>query len=82
MNDLACQHRRVWAAIDHIAEQGGMSKSRLAIRSGLDSTSFNPSKRVGRKGRLRWPSTETVARVLDTVGKDFAYFAEVAERIR
>lgn len=79
MSDLENQHMRVWAAIDSIAEHAGLSTSRLAIRSGLDSTSFNPSKRV-RNGRLHWPSTETIAVVLTAVGKDFTYFAKMVDQ--
>jgi phage repressor protein C with HTH and peptisase S24 domain len=36
----------------------------LAKRAGLDSTSFNKSKRVSPDGRRRWPTTESMAKVL------------------
>jgi phage repressor protein C with HTH and peptisase S24 domain len=57
-------HDQVWRAIDAIAERNGLSASALAKRAGLDSTSFNKSKRVGPDGRRRWPTTESVAKVL------------------
>lgn len=79
MSDLENQHRRVWDAIDAIASLHGMSSSGLARRCGFDKTSFNPSKRV-RNGRLHWPSTETIAVVLTTVGKDFTYFAKMVDQ--
>ena len=57
-------HKQVWAAIDTIADRYGFSASGLAKKSGLDPTSFNPSKRHGPDGRPRWPTTESIARVL------------------
>ncbi len=57
-------HHQVWQVIDAIAERNGLSASALAKRAGLDSTSFNKSKRVGPDGRQRWPTTESMAKVL------------------
>ena len=57
-------HQQVWNAIDVIAERSGLSASALAKRAGLDSTSFNKSKRIGPDGRQRWPTTESMAKVL------------------
>ena len=48
-------HKQVWNAIDTIAERYGFSASGLAKKSGLDPTSFHPSKRNGPDGRPRWP---------------------------
>lgn len=64
-------HRRVWTALDSLAEARDLSPSALAKIAGLDATAFNPSKRVGRDGRLRWPSVETLAKVLAVTGEDF-----------
>jgi phage repressor protein C with HTH and peptisase S24 domain len=67
-------HNQVWQAIDAIAQRNGLSASALAKRAGLDSTSFNKSKRVGPDGRQRWPTTESMAKVLsatDTTLEDF-----------
>lgn len=61
-------HERIWAAIDALAERHRLSPSGLARRAGLDPTSFNKSKRLGTDGRLRWPSTESIAKVLDATG--------------
>ncbi|MCF3642209.1 helix-turn-helix transcriptional regulator [Rhizobium sp. TRM95111] len=61
-------HDRIWAAIDALAERHRLSPSGLARRAGLDPTSFNKSKRLGVDGRLRWPSTESIAKVLDATG--------------
>jgi len=45
-----------------------MSASGLARRAGLDPTTFNKSKRTTPDGKLRWPSTESVAKVLAATG--------------
>lgn len=59
-------HNQIWAALDSLAGNHGMSASGLARRAGLDATTFNKSKRVSSAGRLRWPSTESIAKVLET----------------
>ncbi|MEI2384226.1 helix-turn-helix transcriptional regulator [Breoghania sp. JC706] len=61
-------HDRVWAAIDTLAKINGMSPSGLARRAGLDPTTFNRSKRVAGDGRPRWPSTESISKVLEATG--------------
>lgn len=57
-------HQRIWLAIDALAARHGLSASGLARRAGLDATTFNRSKRIGPDGRERWPSTESIAKVL------------------
>ncbi|MDD3181867.1 MAG: helix-turn-helix transcriptional regulator [Alphaproteobacteria bacterium] len=56
-------HKNIWKAIDLLAEHNGLSASGLAIKAGLSSTLFNPSKRTTKK-RERWPSTESIAAIL------------------
>lgn len=70
-------HRQVWNAIDVIAERYGFSASGLAKKSGLDPTSFNPSKRTGPDGRPRWPTMESIARVLNASGAPVEEFMEL-----
>jgi len=70
-------HKQVWTAIDTIAERYGFSASGLAKKAGLDPTSFNPSKRHGPDGRPRWPTTESIARVLDASGASVEEFADL-----
>lgn len=62
-------HRAVWAAIDALADRHGLSTSGLARLAGLDPTAFNPSKRVSKDGRERWPSTESIAKILEASGE-------------
>ncbi|MEM6761638.1 MAG: S24 family peptidase, partial [Pseudomonadota bacterium] len=57
-------HGEVWKAIDRLAERNGLSPSGLARRAGLDPTTFNKSKRHAPDGRPRWPSTESIAKIL------------------
>ena len=61
-------HKRIWAAIDALAERNDLSPSGLAKRAGLDSTTFNKSKRFGTDGRPRWPSTESLAKIMEATG--------------
>jgi len=63
-------HNQIWSAIDALASRYGFSSSGLAKRAGLDPTTFNRSKRVTAEGRERWPSTESLSKVLDATGAD------------
>lgn len=80
-------HGRIWSAIDGLAAAHGLSASGLAKRAGLDPTAFNKSKRVGADGRPRWPSTESIAKVLEATGDSIENFLKLAppmpeERLR
>ncbi len=57
-----------------MAAKHGMSASGLARRSGLDPTTFNKSKRITKEGKQRWPSTESVSKVLAATGDSLAEF--------
>ncbi|MFZ3033994.1 MAG: helix-turn-helix transcriptional regulator [Parvibaculum sp.] len=72
-------HPRLWAAIDELARVNGLSVSGLAKAAGLDPTSFNKSKRVTAEGRPRWPSTESLARVLDATGSSLNEFVMLVD---
>jgi len=72
-------HEQIWTAIDRLAERHGFSASGLARRAGLDATSFNRSKRVGPDGRKRWPSTESIAKVLVATGANLDDFLRLIE---
>ncbi|MDO9708699.1 S24 family peptidase [Paracraurococcus lichenis] len=68
-------HEDIWRALDALAAENGLSASGLARKAGLDATAFNPSKRIGADGRARWPSTESVAKVLMATGAGLSEFA-------
>lgn len=57
-------HGQIWRAIDAVAARRGLSPSGLARAAGLDPTTFNKSKRTTPDGKPRWPSTESVSRIL------------------
>ena len=67
-------HDKIWAAIDRLAESHQLTTSGLARRAGLDPTSFNKSKRTGPDGRMRWPSTESISKVLEATGTGIDQF--------
>jgi len=68
------RHKDIWRAIDRLAEKHGLSPSGLARRSGLDPTTFNKSKRTAPGGKARWPSTESVAKILESTGESLSTF--------
>lgn len=78
---MPLSHVRIWSTLDELARREGISVSALARRAGLDATSFNRSKRFGpgEPARPRWPSTESLTRVLDVVGLSLAEFAALAD---
>lgn len=67
-------HDQIWGAIDALAQRYGFTPSGLARRAGLDATTFNRSKRVGADGRERWPSTESLAKILVATGASLDEF--------
>jgi phage repressor protein C with HTH and peptisase S24 domain len=73
-------HESVWGAIDALATRHGLSPSGLARKAGLDATAFNPSKRHGNDGRPRWPSTESIAKILAATGETLDTFVGLAQR--
>ena len=70
-------HTDIWTAIDSLAKKHGLSASGLAKKAGLSSTLFNPSKRVSSK-RKRWPSTESIAAILQATGSSLDDFLALA----
>jgi hypothetical protein len=73
-------HEQLWRALDRLAAEAGLSPSGLARRAGLDPTTFNRSKRVGKTRAERWPSTESIAKVLACLEVTFAEFASLVGR--
>jgi len=67
-------HAQIWAALDALGERYGLTASGLARKAGLDPTTFNRSKRQTADGRLRWPSTESIAKVLQATGASLDEF--------
>lgn len=78
---MPLSHSKLWKAIDALARRQGLSASGLARQAGLDATSFNPSKRFGpgEPPRARWPSTESLTRVLEVTRISLGDFAALAD---
>ncbi len=71
-------HLQIWRALDALALRHGTSPSGLAKLAGLDPTTFNKSKRGTANGKLRWPSTESLAKVLTATGASLEDFVALA----
>src|SRR3712207_246563 len=67
-------HKAIWRGIDLLAERNRLSASGLAKRAGLDPTTFNKSKRITKQGKSRWPSTESLSKILDATGTSMGEF--------
>ena len=78
---MPLSHTQIWNAVDAVAKRQGISPSALARLAGLDATSFNPSKRFGpgNPPRARWPSTESLTRILTVTGLSLGEFATLAK---
>ena len=82
---MTLSHNHIWAAIDALANRLNTTPSGLARLAGLDPTSFNKSKRASPdilpsgQSRPRWPSTESLAKLLEATGIKFSEFALLAE---
>lgn len=71
-------HGALWAAIDELAANNGLTACGLARRSGLDLTTFNPSKRHHfHSDRPRFPTFETLNRVLCATNTTWPEFIEM-----
>ncbi len=79
---MAMQHEDLWRALDTLAAENGMTPSGLARAAGLDATTFNRSKRRGVDGRPRWPSTESLSRVLAATGASLEAFTALVAGAR
>jgi phage repressor protein C with HTH and peptisase S24 domain len=74
-HERSLTHGWIWNAIDTLAARHGLTPSGLARSAGLDPTTFNRSKRLTSEGRPRWPSTESIAKVLEVTGTTLDAFA-------
>ena len=73
------KHGDIWKGIDRLAQRHGFSASGLARRAGLDPTTFNPSKRITPQGKPRWPSTESIAKILEATGSSMGDFVQLMQ---
>lgn len=68
------KYEQVWDAVDKLARTHGLSPSGLAKKAGLDATTFNKSKRVRADGKKRWPSLDSINKILDACNVSFEQF--------
>ncbi len=73
-------HKTIWYAIDELAKDNNLSPSGLARLAGLDPTTFNKSKRVALSGKLRWPSTESIAKILAVTNTSLNSFIQPIDK--
>ena len=71
------KHADIWRAIDSLAARNSLSPSGLARKAGLDPTTFNKSKRTTQQSKQRWPSTESIAKILFATNSTLAEFVEL-----
>ena len=69
-------HEDLWNAIELFAKAHNLSCSALAKKGGLDPTAFNKCKRFSSVGQPRWPSTQSIAKILEATGERFIDFAK------
>lgn len=74
-------HEQIWQGLDRLAQSKGFSASGLAKKAGLDPTSFNKSKRTSPDGKPRWPSTESLSKVLSVTGLTMSDFTSLIDAI-
>ncbi|MBZ0218511.1 MAG: helix-turn-helix transcriptional regulator [Fimbriimonadaceae bacterium] len=73
-------HKQIWLAIENLAARHDMTVSGLARRAGLDPTAFNKSKRVTVGGKERWPSTESISKILAATNASLDDFLGLAQQ--
>lgn len=64
----------IWNAVDKLAKDNGLSPSGLAKKAGLDATTFNKSKRMRTDGKRRWPSLDSINKILEVCNTSFEDF--------
>lgn len=69
----------LWEALDALALEQGLTPSGLARAAGLDPTTFNPSRRFGAQGDMRWMALPSLLRALDCLKISPAQFMQTLE---
>ncbi len=75
------KHDQLWRAIDRFADHYGLTTSGLAKAAGLDPTSFNPSKRITKDGKTRWPNSESISKILTATGGTMVEFTSYLQDV-
>lgn len=72
------KYENIWNAVDKLAEINGLSPSGLAKKAGLDATTFNKSKRVRADGNKRFPSLESLYKIVEACNISLESFYSLA----
>ena len=73
------QYEQVWDAVDKLAKLHGLTPSGLAKKAGLDATTFNKSKRIRNDGKQRWPSLDSINKILEACNVSFEQFYQLID---
>lgn len=73
------EYEQVWDAVDKLAKLHGLSPSGLAKKAGLDATTFNKSKRMRHDGKKRWPSLDSINKILEACNISFEQFYQLID---
>lgn len=65
----------LWSSLEFVAKIKGCSCSRLAIQGGLNSTTFNKSKRTSSYNQQHWISVNSLIKVLNGANMSMLDFA-------
>lgn len=74
------KYEQVWEAVDKLAKVNGLTPSGLAKKAGLDSTTFNKSKRIRPDGKKRWPSLDSLNKIIEVCNISFEQFYDLVNK--
>ncbi len=71
----------MWRSMDYLAKKMKLSCSGLAVRGGLNATTFNKSKRASKYGQPRWLSMETIFKILKSSHTSIIEYATILQML-
>ena len=71
----------MWCSMDYLAKKMKLSCSGLAVRGGLNATTFNKSKRASKYGQPRWLSMETIFKILKSSHTSIIEYATILQML-
>ncbi len=71
----------MWRSMDYLARKMKLSCSGLAVRGGLNATTFNKSKRASKYGQPRWLSMETIFKILKSSHTSVMEYAAILQML-
>lgn len=71
----------MWLSMGYLAKKMKLSCSGLAVRGGLNATTFNKSKRASKYGQPRWLSVETIFKILKSSHTSVMEYAAILQML-